>query len=99
MHTYIITKINPNSVFKCSFCCGVGLGGLIGLILGLIESSTLGLGGGLFLGLLLGVGLASGTYLLSVLFNILVPYIGGIKLTVETTTAPVPIVPPDPTTI
>lgn len=83
MYNYVITRVNPATVLKATFCTGVCLGGLIGILLGLAERDAIGLFGGIFLGFLGGLWSGLMGLVCSFLFNILAPHIGGIAVKLE----------------
>ncbi|MDU4959194.1 MAG: hypothetical protein E6X17_00820 [Sporomusaceae bacterium] len=83
MHKYIITRINPLSVLKAGFCCGVCFGGLLGILLGIAEGDAIGLFGGLFLGFAGGSICGLSGLVCSAVFNALAPKIGGIAIVLQ----------------
>ncbi|MDR3590136.1 MAG: hypothetical protein P4N41_10825 [Negativicutes bacterium] len=82
MYNYTIIKFSCRDVFRWCFGAGVCCGGVIGILLGLMDKS-IGLSGGMFFGLLFG--LFSGCFALiyAGIFNILSPYFGGLTVRLE----------------
>jgi hypothetical protein len=78
MYDYEITRVSWTAVFRVFFAAGTCVGGMVGIVLGLMEHSLVGLMGGAFLGL--AAGLASGAVAAAyaAVFNLLAPYFGGI---------------------
>jgi hypothetical protein len=83
LYNYIITQVSPTAVLKTAFCTGVCFGGLLGILLGIAEGDTIGLFGGLFLGFAGGLGFGLTGLACAVIFNALVPRIGGIAVTLQ----------------
>ncbi len=82
MQTFYIIRVSCRSVFYISFSCAIIIGGAGGIFLGLMEPA-IGLLGGAFIGCVLAI-LASSVCLLSaVIFNILSPLYGGLKLHIQ----------------
>lgn len=83
MHNYVLMRISCLSVFKFCFCAGTCLAGAGGILLGLLEQSTVGILGGAFLGLV--TGLLSGIFgaVYAAVFNLLAPIAGGIAMRLE----------------
>ncbi|WP_156318884.1 hypothetical protein [Propionispora sp. 2/2-37] len=82
-YNHNITRVSCIPVFLLLFTAGTVLGGLLGLILAVMNYETVGLSGGAFIGL--AVGLTSGIIGLAIIltFNILAPYTGGIPVTIQ----------------
>ncbi|MDR7868388.1 MAG: hypothetical protein RIN56_16435 [Sporomusaceae bacterium] len=92
MYNHMLTKIACGAVFRMAFAAGVCIGGICGVALGILERSAVGIFGGAFLGLAVGLGAGALAFAGAVVFNLLVPYLGGVAVWLD----PVPAVPPDP---
>lgn len=82
MHTFYIMRISCKSVLYLSFSCGIILGGAVGIFLGIVEPA-IGLLGGAFIGCVLAIMASSICLLSALIFNILAPLYGGLKLDIE----------------
>jgi len=80
MYNYKITRLDCFGFFRLCFLVGIVFWGILGLGLGLLEFSTVGILGGMFSGLVLG--LLSGCFGLisAAVFNALVPVTGGLSI-------------------
>jgi hypothetical protein len=87
LYNYVITQISPIAVLKAAFCTGVCFGGLLGILLGIAEGDMIGIFGGLFLGFASGLGFGLTGLTCAVIFNTLVPRIGGIAVTLQSAAA------------
>ncbi|MDT8903546.1 hypothetical protein [Anaeroselena agilis] len=90
MYNYTVTRIACGAVFRLAFAAGTCVGGACGIILGLLESSAVGVLGGAFLGLTVGVATGVVALASAAVFNLLAPYLGGVAVRLE----PVPAAPP-----
>ncbi|MDD4600157.1 hypothetical protein SDC9_04035 [bioreactor metagenome] len=88
MFNYTITRLPYVPVAGILFAAGICFGGLGGVVLGAIAHDTVGLLGGLFLGLVCGITAAVFGLVLTAVFNVLAPYIGGLPVKLDIMTPP-----------
>lgn len=92
MYNYMLTRVACGAVFRMAFAAGTCVGGICGVALGILERSAIGIFGGAFLGL--AFGLIAGAFALAcaAVFNLLVPYLGGVAVRLD----PAPAAPSAP---
>lgn len=95
MYNRIILRISPWSVFRILFLTGAAVFGLGGILPGLLEKDMLEMLGGAALGLMAGLWTAVVGAVYCVVFNLLVPAVGGVM--VETSAAEEQPLPADRT--
>jgi len=83
LYNYTIVRLDSIAVFRLMFAAGSLVGGTIGLLFGLLDRDAIGITGGLFLGFIFGL-LSGGLGLAyAVIFNKLVPLLGGIPIQLD----------------
>lgn len=90
MDNYTIMHLPYRPVAIVLFTSGICFGGLGGLGLGLLAWDAVGILGGMFLGLVSGCAMAIFGLILTAVFNILAPHIGGLPIKLENVSAPDP---------
>lgn len=83
VYNYVLMRLDCAAVFKVAFAAGTCVAGAMGVALGILERSTVGMFGGAFLGLLVGLGTGLGALACAAVFNLLAPYIGGVSVRLE----------------
>lgn len=83
MYNYVVTRVASLAVFRLAFAAGTCIGGVLGVACGLLERSVIGVLGGAFLGLAVGLAAGLGALVCAVVFNLLVPYLGGIAVRLD----------------
>ncbi|HMM20584.1 MAG TPA: hypothetical protein PKA10_07570 [Selenomonadales bacterium] len=83
MPNFVLMRLSCSSVFKFCFCAGACLAGAGGILVGLLEQSSVGVLGGAFFGLAIGLisGVIGAGY--TAVFNLLAPLAGGIAIRLE----------------
>jgi hypothetical protein len=92
MYNYMLTRVACGAVFRMAFAAGTCVGGACGALLGLVERNAVGVFGGAFLGLAFGLIVGAFALACAGVFNLLVPYLGGVAVRLD----PAPAAPPAP---
>lgn len=83
MYNYIITRISPRYAFCCMLFTGIIIGGMLGIVLGIMEQEAVGFTGGAFIGLLTGLFSGFIGFIFAITFNALTPITKGLPIAVE----------------
>lgn len=83
VYNYVLTRLDCMAVFKLAFAAGTCVAGAMGVALGILERSAVGIFGGAFLGALAGLGFGLAALAGAAVFNTLAPVLGGVAVRLE----------------
>jgi len=83
VYNYVLMRLDCAAVFRLACAAGTCVAGALGVALGILEHSAVGMFGGAFLGLLVGLIVGLTALACAAVFNVLAPFVGGVAVRLE----------------